>query len=88
MIDEKVVGPILKGLEKYGDYSVMVLPDHPTPLSLRTHTPEPVPYIIYRKGHDKNSGVTGYDEFQARGTGIYINEGYSLMDYFIGNLCK
>ncbi|MCX8131769.1 MAG: cofactor-independent phosphoglycerate mutase [Clostridia bacterium] len=83
LIDEKVVGPILKGLEKYKEYRVLVLPDHPTPLSLRTHTSEPVPYILYQKDCSSISQVTGYDEFQAKETGLLITEGYTLMDKFI-----
>lgn len=82
-IDRLVVGTILEGLSKYDDYSVLVLPDHPTPLSLRTHTSEPVPYILYRKSVRKTSGVAGYDEFQAQRTGILIEDGYTLMDRFL-----
>ncbi len=82
-IDKLVVGTLLDGLAEYDDYSIMVLPDHPTPLSLRTHTSEPVPYIIYRKGSEKPSGLQGYDEFQAQRTGIFIEEGYKLMDRFL-----
>lgn len=82
-IDKLVVGTLLEGLKAYDDYSLMVLPDHPTPLSLRTHTAEPVPYIIYRKSRKKPSGLLGYDEFQALRTGIYVEEGYKLMDRFL-----
>lgn len=83
-IDKLIVGTLLEGLEEYADYSIMVLPDHPTPLSLRTHTAEPVPYVIFRKGRKKPSGLPGYDEFQALRTGIYVEEGYKLMDRFLG----
>ncbi len=83
LIDELVVGTLLKGLEKYPDYRIMVLPDHPTPLSLRTHTSEPVPFLIYQKSDQIDSGSNGYDEFQAAKTGIMINDGYTLMDSFI-----
>jgi 2,3-bisphosphoglycerate-independent phosphoglycerate mutase len=83
LIDQQVVGPIMQGLEKYGDHRILILPDHPTPLSLRTHTSEPVPFLLYRKSREKISGAEGYDEFQARNTGIYFDEGYTLMDYFI-----
>jgi 2,3-bisphosphoglycerate-independent phosphoglycerate mutase len=85
-IDKLVVGTLLEGLAAYDDYSILVLPDHPTPLSLRTHTSEPVPYILYRKGSEKSSGVKGYDEFQAQRTGIYIKDGYTLMDRFLGKM--
>lgn len=84
LLDSRVVAPILKGLKQFDDYSVLVLPDHPTPLSLRTHTSEPVPYVLYRKGLEKPSGVSGYDELQAGGTEIYIDKGYTLMDRFLG----
>jgi 2,3-bisphosphoglycerate-independent phosphoglycerate mutase len=83
LIDKLVVGTLLEGLSSYDDYSILVLPDHPTPLSLRTHTPEPVPYIIYRKSRHKPSGLLGYDEFQAQRTGIFIDQGHKLMDRFL-----
>ncbi|HEX2947221.1 MAG TPA: cofactor-independent phosphoglycerate mutase [Clostridia bacterium] len=83
LIDKDIVGVLLEGLNEYEDYSIMVLPDHPTPLSLRTHTPEPVPYIIYRKSSHKPSGIAGYDEFQAQRTGMFVEKGYTLMDRFL-----
>lgn len=84
LIDSLVVGTLLEGLAAYDeDYCLMVLPDHPTPLSLRTHTSDPVPYIIYRKSGEKPSGVTGYDEFQAQKTGLFVEEGHTLMDRFL-----
>ena len=82
-IDEQVIGTILAGMEQFPDYRILVLPDHPTPLSLRTHTPEPVPFLVYQKSSPAVSGVQGYDEFQAQQTGIFIEEGYRLMDGFI-----
>lgn len=85
LIDEQVVGTILKGLNKYDDYKILILPDHPTPLSLRTHTSEPVPYLLYQKSQSKKSGLAGYDELQAASTNVFIDEGYKLMKYFILN---
>ncbi len=83
LIDQQVIGTLLEGLNKFDDYRILVLPDHPTPLSLRTHTSEPVPFILYQKSAEVSSGVDGYDEFQAQSTGVYINDGYTLMDRFI-----
>lgn len=83
LIDEKVVGPILEGIKAFGDYRILVLPDHPTPLSLRTHTSEPVPFILFDSTDEKVSGVSGYDEEQAKTSGVFIEEGYTLMDLFI-----
>ena len=84
LIDEHVAGTILKGMEKYGSYRIMVLPDHPTPLSIRTHSSDPVPFAIYdNKAKLFSNNAQSYDEFQASGTGLRIEEGYKLMDYFI-----
>jgi len=83
LIDEKVAGPILKEMNKrQEDFSVMVLPDHPTPLSLRTHTAEPVPYLIYRSRAQGPGGR--YDEAGARESGLFVSEGHLLLDYFFG----
>lgn len=83
LIDEQVVGTVLKGLEKYDDYRVLVLPDHPTPLSLRTHTSNPVPYVLYQKSLHSPSNSSGYDEVQAERSDIFIDKGHTLMDRFI-----
>ncbi|QUH24663.1 cofactor-independent phosphoglycerate mutase [Serpentinicella alkaliphila] len=83
-IDSKVVKIVKDGLDELGeDYKIMILPDHPTPLVLRTHTSDPVPFLIYEKNNEKNLLNQTYDEFSAQETGVYIDEGYKLMDYFI-----
>ncbi len=88
-LDEKVVAPILDGLRKHKEYRVLVLPDHPTPLSLRTHTSEPVPFIIYDSTDEVMSEAKSYDEAEAIKTGIFVEEGYKLMDWFItGSISK
>ena len=84
LIDEEVLGPLLDGLGSMGDHSIMVLPDHATPLSLRTHSMEPVPYIIYRSLRSGGSGLDGYDEFLAQRTGIMVEAGHGLMGRFLG----
>jgi len=84
IIDDQVLGTILKGLEKFDDYRILILPDHPTPLSLRTHTSEPVPFVLYQKTKEKASGINHYDEVHAGQSSLFIDEGYKLMDYFIG----
>jgi 2,3-bisphosphoglycerate-independent phosphoglycerate mutase len=83
LIDQQVVSTILKGVQKYDDFRIMILPDHPTPLSLRTHTSDPVPFVVYQKSRHNSSSVNGYDEFQAKDTRLCINDGYKLMDLFI-----
>lgn len=87
LIDELVVSTIVKGLEAFKEYSILILPDHPTPLSLRTHTAEPVPFLIYRNGKTSSIGVPGYDEKTAGETGLFIEEGHTLLELFInGNI--
>jgi len=80
--DEKVVGRVLKGLERYGEYKIMVLPDHPTPISVRTHTSEEVPFAVYspRGGADD---VKAFDERSARKGALGAVEGKELMELFI-----
>lgn len=86
LIDEKIVKPIIKALDNsLEDYSILVMPDHPTPLALKTHTSKPVPFIIYRSNNKIKSGLNGYDEEQAESTGIYIKEGHTIMDMFLNN---
>ena len=71
-------------MERIGeDYKMIILPDHPTPLALRTHTSEPVPFLIYQSNDEKDNLNGSYDEFTAKDTGLYFPEGYKLMDYFI-----
>ena len=83
-IDEKVVGPIVKELEKSGEeFSILVAPDHPTPLSIMTHCSDPVPFLIYRSNANINNGASAYTEEQAGKTGLKISSGEELMKRFL-----
>lgn len=82
LIDELVVASLIKGLEVYEDYKILVLPDHPTPLSLRTHTRDPVPYILYQKSRAKKGSSMTYNEKNAQDAGIFIGSGPDLMAKF------
>lgn len=82
-IDERVVKVLAGELKKTGeDYRMLVMPDHPTPVSKRTHTADPVPYMIYdsRKDLGKNDI---YSEKAARKSGIIRREGYKLIDHLL-----
>jgi 2,3-bisphosphoglycerate-independent phosphoglycerate mutase len=81
--DEKIVGAILKGMKEFKRYKVLVLPDHPTPLSVRTHTADPVPYVIYSNedGAASAHGKT-FDEVSAGQSGISIDKGFELIGRF------
>jgi 2,3-bisphosphoglycerate-independent phosphoglycerate mutase len=81
--DEKVVGTIVKGMANRGDHRIMVLPDHPTPLEIRTHADDPVPFLIYDSTQKRPSGAGGFDEDEALGGGIVIEKGHTLMERFV-----
>ena len=80
--DQKVVGTILEGIKKFGDYAVLCMPDHPTPVKLMTHTSDPVPFVIYRGETGEGNGAVSYDEFQAKGSGLTI-EGHLLLPHLL-----
>lgn len=81
--DKKVVGTILKGMEDKGDYRIMVLPDHPTPLEIRTHADDPVPFVIYDSTQKRPSGAGGFNEQEASKSGMVIKEGHTLMERLV-----
>ncbi len=84
LIDEKVVGFLKEKLDAEGvEYKMLILPDHPTPISLKTHVSDPVPYIIYDSRKKDGSGLS-YNEKNAEKTGVYVDKGYELMKHFIG----
>lgn len=78
--DEQVVGTVLSGIGGYGDYRILCTPDHPTPIKLMTHTAAPVPFVIYGGEGREDEAVAGYDEESAKGTGLFVEEGYRLME--------
>lgn len=80
-LDARVIAPVRKGLEEAGeDFRMLILPDHPTPIALRTHTGDDVPYLLYdsqrREKHDWR-----YNEREAALSGHYIPKGHALIDY-------
>ncbi|MGH4123756.1 MAG: cofactor-independent phosphoglycerate mutase [Clostridium sp.] len=83
-IDNQIVKVISEEMKELGeDYKMIILPDHPTPLALRTHTSDPVPFLIYQSNDEKDNPNGCYDEIGAKDTGLYFPEGYKLMDYFL-----
>ena len=76
--DRQIVGTVLEGIKKFGEYVILCTPDHPTPVKLMTHTSDPVPFIIYRGGAGEGNGASSYDEAQAKSTGL-VMEGHELM---------
>ncbi|MBE6646189.1 MAG: cofactor-independent phosphoglycerate mutase [Ruminococcaceae bacterium] len=83
LIDEKILKPVFEYLKGTGeDFKIMILPDHPTPIRLRTHTIDPVPFMIYSSKEDK-AGVNTFTEESAASTGLYIPHGHELMKLLI-----
>ncbi len=82
IIDERILGYVIKELDGFDDYKIMILPDHATPLSLKTHTNDPVPFLIYNSSKPIR-GVNKYTEETGKSTGLYIETGHTIMDYFI-----
>ena len=82
-IDEKVLKLVVEALKaKNIDFRLLVLPDHPTPIEVRTHTGDPVPYLLY----DSTKEVCGqefYNEKTASQTGIHWKDGYQLMGHLL-----
>lgn len=83
LIDSHILAPVTRYLREQGDFAVLVCPDHPTPLSIKTHTSDPVPYLIYNSRRKTDSKVSCFCEKQAKETGNYISKGFTLMNYFL-----
>ena len=79
-IDDQVVGPVTAALDKAGvDYRMLIMPDHPTPVRVRTHTADPVPYMIYDSTRPVQ-GKDSYSEKSGQETGVFVKKGYTLID--------
>lgn len=84
-LDGKILKKVWEYLKNTGEpYKILILPDHPTPLSLMTHTHDPVPYMIYESGNGRiRNATSGYNEKDAAQTGIYVEKGDTLIDHFL-----
>ncbi len=81
LIDSKIVAPVVEYLKGCGeDYSILVMPDHPTPLATRTHSSAPIPYILYSSKNPTDSGCTAYTEAEAEKTGVFVEQGHTLIN--------
>ena len=80
-LDGRVIRPLYDALTASGeDFRMLILPDHPTPIRLRTHTGDPVPYLLYDSTAKLGTGAL-YNEASAQQTGAYIEKGYTLIDH-------
>ena len=84
-IDEKVLSPIMYKLGERGEpFTILLLPDHPTPLTKMTHVSDPVPFVLYHCGDVVRNENVRYCEADAAKTGVFIERGYTLLDRMLG----
>lgn len=89
--DEMIVGRVLNALEAYDDFSILVMPDHPTPISIKSHTADPVPFCIFSNRTFEeyqppvSAIISGFNEISAKATGFNITEGHKLIEIIINN---
>lgn len=82
-LDQRVIRIVKEGMDASGEeYRMLVLPDHPTPITLRTHTSDPVPYMLY-DSTNCGSRMWHYNEREAAASGIDMPSGAALMEYFL-----
>lgn len=85
---EKLDSIVLKDVWDYlkscgEDYAILVQPDHPTPVCLRKHTPDPVPFVIYKSNKKGTAPVNEFTEKSAAKTGIFVENGFDMMRRFL-----
>ncbi|MDF2539006.1 MAG: apgM [Herbinix sp.] len=79
-LDQRVIKIVMEEMKKAGaDYRMLVMPDHPTPIRCRTHTSDPVPYLIYDSTDEQNNTWL-YNEAEAKASGNVIKEGYTVIN--------
>jgi len=84
-LDERVICPIREALDKAKEpYRLLVLPDHPTPIRVRTHTSDPIPYLLYDSEKELRR-IGAYNEREARISGILVEQGYELIQKLFEN---
>jgi 2,3-bisphosphoglycerate-independent phosphoglycerate mutase len=82
-LDSRIVAPVKRAMEEAGeDYRMLILPDHPNLLRLRTHVGDPVPYVLYDSTKERKS-LNRYGETEAKATGIFEPKGHVLMERFL-----
>ena len=81
--DRRVVGPILEGMRRFGEFMALVTSDHPTPLSTRTHSRDPVPFAVYDSRDEAARNDRVYTEKCAAESGTVFEDGWKLVHEFV-----
>lgn len=80
--DQIIVGKVLEAFKGHENYRILVMPDHATPVKVRTHTSDTILFGMFGKGI-VGKGFQSYSEKEARSSGLYFPDGYKVLDYFI-----
>ncbi len=81
-IDEQIIGPVVEKLHaEHVDFRMLVLPDHPTPVRVRTHVSDPIPYLLYDSTRDLGKEATVYNEKTGQESGIMVEKGHTLIKH-------
>nr|WP_296006399.1 cofactor-independent phosphoglycerate mutase [uncultured Blautia sp.] len=84
-LDQRVIKAVKEGMDASGeDYRMLILPDHPTPICVKTHTGNPVPYLLYDSRNSEKHDWK-YNEHEAENSGNYLEKGYELLGYLFEN---
>jgi 2,3-bisphosphoglycerate-independent phosphoglycerate mutase len=81
--DEKVVGTVLQGMSGRKDWRVLLMPDHPTAIALKTHVSDPVPFVLFSAEEPCDNPGLGYNERDALQTGVVVKQAFKLMEALI-----
>jgi 2,3-bisphosphoglycerate-independent phosphoglycerate mutase len=83
-VDEKIVGPLLKGLPSLGPFKILIASDHATPVSLKTHSRDPVPFALATSEQLRGNGRrVKFGESEAAKTGVVISDGFSIVKHML-----
>lgn len=79
-LDQRVIKPVIEGMEKSeAEFRILIMPDHPTPIRCRTHTDDPVPYLLYDSGINRKNTYL-YNEADAKKSGNVVLKGHTIID--------
>ncbi len=81
--DEKVVGTMLRGMDRWPEWKILLLPDHPTSTALKTHVADPVPFVLFSSGEKDKPKSFGFNETDAKKSGIVAQNAFQLMEALI-----
>lgn len=87
-LDKRIIGPVYNRMKELGeDFRMLIMPDHPTPICTRTHSSDPVPYLLYDSTSEEEH-TWNYNEKEAEKSGNYQENGYQLMKELLGSVSK